>query len=84
MRRGRGAWGGSSSGAGPLPGHRGHLRRRANLRRRRAPLLAALFGGAAATDTGRAMQLIWAPGAEALYLEASATATWARMQDSLR
>src|SRR6267143_5058151 len=35
---------------------------------------------AAATDTGRAMQLIWAPGAEALYLEAVCTATWARMQ----
>jgi len=34
----------------------------------------------AATDTGRAMQLIWAPGAEALYLEAVCTATWARMQ----
>jgi len=35
---------------------------------------------AAASDTGRAMQLIWAPGAEALYLEAVCTATWARMQ----
>jgi len=42
---------------------------------------AALFPeAAAATDTGRAMQLIWAPGAEALYLEAVCTATWARMQ----